>query len=115
MSESVPDHRAFPTPSVSLATSSTNTDRSALNLRKLSITEFVMYIHTLDADYGNSCSVTISIAGSHTHTYTHTRLNKVGNAVPPPMAKAIGLEIKKSIMEKKRDPAAGNNTSSTTH
>ena len=27
---------------------------------------------------------------------------QVGNAVPPPMAKAIGLEIKKAILEKNK-------------
>ena len=46
---------------------------------------------------------------------THTHTHKVGNAVPPPMAKAIGLQIKKSIVEKKKGPDSSNNTSSNTH
>ena len=72
VSGSAPDLRASPTPSVSLATSSTNTDRSALNLRKnCPRTEFV--VHTLYANCGTVCSVTISGSHSHTHTHTHTR------------------------------------------
>ena len=36
-----------------------------------------------------------------------SRLPQVGNAVPPPLAKAIGLEIKLCVAAKARESASG--------
>ena len=47
-------------------------------------------------------SAILAIAHTHTHTHTHTLIDtvnilQVGNAVPPPLAKAIGHEIVRAM------------------
>ena len=76
----MPGLKASLTPSASLETYLTNIDRSDLSL-------------------------------SLFHKIFHTPyLDQVGNAVPPPMAKAIGLEIKKCIIDKSTVAAAKTET-----